>query len=601
MIATYRYIKRKRAEKKNPQLRAASANKAKTDRATWIWRIQLAVALAIPIFFETLDYTVVATAQTSIASFFSRLDLQSYIGTAYVLTSTVFLPIFASVSDIFGRHFALQLSLIFFLFGSVLSTAAQNMETMLVGRGIAGIGAAGLLAVVRIIIADSSSLDDNNWQVAMLFILYAIGYSVGPVIGGFLTAVSFRWIFAINLPATVLGMILAFFFLRKKTKAGQPPKHLPVGYKEQETLFSKALRVDWIGTIVFVGAGILILLALNWGSTEEWRSAKVIVSFVIGGLLFIAFVFWEYILMQHELQNTSSSKLFWAEPMIPLQLFRNYDTCALQVISFVGGMIMLTMMYFIAIFMTIVSGLSAQRAGVQLVYFAPGMGGGTLIGVFIISKTRQPRYAIILGSLVIPIALGLVSMGMNESNQGLVNGFMVMAGVGSGLTIGTVNVQARFTQGKEHVAVISALILFFRALGGTVGLAQCGAVLNARVSRFIRHAFESGALSATDAASLVSVAGAIDSLQAINNLPPNLQTIVRDAFRDGVRWSFISIIPWAAIAFLMSLALSRIPDSNRSPAPDETAEMTTLENPQTQTQSREPVQKPDNGSDVQRR
>lgn len=110
----------------------------------------------------------------------------------------MFLPLFASFADAFGRHWAMQLSLLLFLFGSALSTAAQNMPMMLAGRGIAGVGAAGLLTVVRVILADSASLDDNNFQASILTFLYAIGFSLGPVIGGALTSISFRWVFAIK-------------------------------------------------------------------------------------------------------------------------------------------------------------------------------------------------------------------------------------------------------------------------------------------------------------------------------------------------------------------------------------------------------------------
>ncbi len=139
----------------------------------------------------------------------------SYIGTVYLLTSTAFLPLFASLSDVFGRHFALQLSLFIFMIGSAISTGALSIETMLAGRAIAGIGAAGLLTVclpssrlikwltyssqiVRVIVTDSRSLDSNNWQTTLLFFLYTVGYVIGPVIGGALVGISFRWIFAIK-------------------------------------------------------------------------------------------------------------------------------------------------------------------------------------------------------------------------------------------------------------------------------------------------------------------------------------------------------------------------------------------------------------------
>ncbi|ESK97112.1 mfs multidrug transporter [Moniliophthora roreri MCA 2997] len=559
IITLYRYLKRKWSKD------STSTAQNPEQRREWIFRIKLAIALAVPIFLETLDYTVVATAQTEIASVFNRLDLQSYIGTLYLLTSTVFLPLFASVADIYGRHFAMQASMLFFIFGSALSTGANNMEMMLAGRGIAGIGAAGLLTVVRIIISDSGSLDDNNWQVSILFLLYAIGYSVGPVIGGYLSAVSFRWIFAINLPACVLSMILVFVLLRKHLKEGfVVGERLPDSEKPRSSGFMfKLTKVDWIGTFLFVAAGILVLLALNWGSTEEWNSAKVITCFVIGGLLFCACILWEYVLERDQNKSVSTSSLVLsAYPMIPLDMFRNIDICTVMAASFVGGMVMIVMFYFVAIFMTVAAGLDPRNAGIQLVYFAPGSGVGTLMAIQMTKRLRQPKYAIQLGSLLLPISLGLISMGIQESEQGLVNGFLAMAGVGCGLTIGSLNVHARFSQPPERVAIVSALILFFRSLGGTVGLAQCGAVLNARVKGFIVNAVLSGQTGGVNIE--FGSANSLGSLEGIGALPESIQTIIRSAFRDGVRWCFISLVPWAGVAFLLTaFFLTNIADPNR--------------------------------------
>jgi MFS family permease len=160
--------------------------------------LKLAAAILFPCLLETLDYTVVATSQTNIASIFNRLDLQSYIGTAYVLGSTVFLPAFASLADVFGRYVAMQISVITFLVGSSICTGAMSMPTLLVGRGISGIGAAGLLTIVRIILSDSISLDDNNAQGAIMIIAYTLGWTVGPVLGGVLLQTNWRWVFAIK-------------------------------------------------------------------------------------------------------------------------------------------------------------------------------------------------------------------------------------------------------------------------------------------------------------------------------------------------------------------------------------------------------------------
>lgn len=172
-------------------------------------------------------------------------------------------------------------------------------------------------------------------------------------------------------------MVLIFLLIRKRIKGGQSPSRLPPTLNEDpDGYLSKFLRIDWIGTFFFVAGGILILLALNWGSTAEWDTAKVIVSFVVGGLCFVACLVWEYLLERQEYTSKPSKlRVLWAEPMIPLDVLRSYDVVAVQYGSFVGGMVMLVMFYFVAIFMTIVLNLSPEQSGVQLVYFAPGMVG----------------------------------------------------------------------------------------------------------------------------------------------------------------------------------------------------------------------------------
>ncbi|KAG0700801.1 major facilitator superfamily domain-containing protein [Suillus ampliporus] len=523
------------------------------------WRLMS--ALIIPVTLETLDYTIVATAQPRIASVFNALNLQSYIGTSYLLASTVFLPLFASVADIYGRHFGLQLSLLFFLVGSSLSTGAVNMTMLLVGRGIAGIGAAGMLTIVRTILSDSSSLDTNNIQQAAMFFLYFIGFSIGPVIGGFLVTASFRWVFAINLPCAVLAMVLCFFVLHKRVKRAKPTEELPNSAKST-TWITKLVLIDWIGTLLFIIGGILILLALNWGPNDDWKSVRVIVCLIIGVIVFVACILWEVVLeRKHQASAVGISALYEVQPMLPLELFRSYDICALQYGCFVSGIVMFVMFYFVAIFMTVVTGLPPDQAGIQLLYFSPGLGGGSLVSIRLIKLFRQPIYPIVAGSIVMTVGLGLIQMGMQKNVQGLVDGFMGMTGFGVGLTAGPIVVQARFLM-PDHVAITNALMLFFRALGGTAGLAQCFTVMNAKVNSYIVGQIQSGVISSSDLDVLEALysSGGLTSIQSLDGLPPVVQQIIRDAFRNGVRWSFISLIPWAGLAFILSLFLSKIPD-----------------------------------------
>ncbi|KZV87815.1 MFS general substrate transporter [Exidia glandulosa HHB12029] len=540
-------------------LQTTAADDEPVKELGWKWFARLGGALFLPTFLETLDVTVVATAQPHIASAFGRLDLQSYIGTTYILTSTVFLPLFASFADIFGRHSSLQFALILFLIGSAISTGAPNMGTMLAGRSISGIGAAGLLAVVRVILADERSIKTQNTTTAFLFVFKAIGFVVGPVIGGALSTQSFRWIFAINLPMCLVSMVLLWVLLRGRVRKQNdfvPPRAFHSGNK---SLTSKLERIDILGATIFVTAGVLFLLGLNWGSTLAWGDARVVTTLVLSAALFGVFGWWEYVLWKYTDVEWPPS---WAraDPMIPLAIFKSMDVCITEYAVYVTGMIMVVVFYFLAIFFSVANGLDATSAGVQLLYFAPGLGGGSQASVVIVRRW-QPRYAIILGQTVMTVGVGLLAWAIGRNDQLAIKLTLVLTGLGVGLSVGPSSIQARFSVLERFSAVVISLNLFFQSLGGTVGIAQCSAVLNSRVRSFITDLFSSGAISPSDALQLGRVAQG--SLEGISALPDELQEHVRDAFRDGTRWAFLSLLPWLGVSALVVLLLKRVEDPTR--------------------------------------
>jgi hypothetical protein len=160
------------------------------------------------------------------------------------------------------------------------------------------------------------------------------GYSVGPVIGGALTSVNWRWVFGFQLPIGAVSMVLMFLLLRNHVKKAQPPRHAPPTANTNLGFPHNLTRIDWLGGFLFVAGGILLLMGLSWGSTSEWRSARVIACLVIGGLLLIVFIVWQAILGKRA-RNLET----WTDPMIPLEIFKNYDVCATFFAAFTGGMV----------------------------------------------------------------------------------------------------------------------------------------------------------------------------------------------------------------------------------------------------------------------
>ncbi|KAG9313702.1 MFS general substrate transporter [Chiua virens] len=555
------------------------------------WKLML--ALLFPVTLETLDYTVISFKEQRNRSH-SLFANAGYIGTAYLLASTVFLPLFASIADIYGRHFGLQLSFLFFLAGSAISTGAVNMPMILIGRGIAGIGAAGLLTIVRTIMSDTVSLNQNNFQQSALFLLYSVGFSVGPVIGGFLVVANFRWVFAINLPCTVLGMLLCFVLLRKrslvpdqeKLEAGSPSKSRhDAAMATLDSWVAKLILIDWIGTFLFVSGGILILLALNWGPDDGWKTVRVIVNLILGAILIVLCILWEILLGKRssllspernsdsDYVQTKSKGVFHARPMLPIELFTSYDMLVTQYGAFTSGIVMFVMFYFVAIFATVVTGLPPSQAGIQLLYFAPGLGGGSLLSIRLIKRFRQPKYPIVLGGVIMTVGVGLIQMAMQNNVQKEVNGFMAMARSRS----------MHASPKPNHIAITNAMLNFFRTLGGTVGLAQCFTILDARAKSYISSqlAYLASTLTPDEysavVATLLDNPGGLTSVTSLDGLPTPVQDVVRDAFRDGVRWGFVSLIPWLGVGTVLSVFLSKIKDSDAAAKAKENGEEKSVE------------------------
>jgi hypothetical protein len=212
----------------------------------------------------------------------------------------------------------------------------------------------------------------------------------------------------------------------------------------------------------------------------------------------------------------------------------------------------------------------------MLKFPATSTGGGSILSMLLIKYLKQPKIPIIFGTIITSVGVGLVSWAVQADNHSAIDGFMALCGVGVGvgfgplasayntfpppffdvfsnLTLSIVTVHARFSQPEKVVSVVVSLNMFFRTAGGTVGLAQLGTVLEAKARHYLTSHIPPG--SSIDPSAFE---GSVQSIEIIDSLSPSLQAFVKDAFRSGVRWSFISLIPWCAIAAVLVLFLSNI-------------------------------------------
>ncbi|KAL4801840.1 MFS general substrate transporter [Aspergillus unguis] len=525
-----------------PTQEKSSEADEKRRRRNYRWKLVL--CLFMPYFLATVDLTIVATAVPFIASHFDQLDELNWIVTAFTLTSTALIPTFGQLSDVFGRHAVLQLATFLMLAGSVLCAAAQTWGMLLLGRALQGMSSSGLMNTIMIILADNVSLAENAKNNSIFGFVGGVAYSVGPVVGGYLTDANWRYCFVVSIPIAVLSHIVVFLVLRKELKPGR--------YSDGSMSFLSALgTLDIIGTILFIfGVGLIILGTAWGGSTYPWDSAQVLAPLIVGGICFVLFFIYEYILEKGILRRIFPTQ----KPMLPYSMFKKLDTLLLAILQFATGAAMYSVFYYVGIYFTVVEGYAASKAGVQLLYYIPGLGAGVYLAVLLCNtKPAQTFHPLTFGTLAETIGIGIVTYAIHEKNTTLLSGMMVLAGAGTGIRLMPSSLHAAGVW-PDRIAAALSLLRFAQPFGGTLAITIMGSVFNNKFAEGVEDlSMGSSGVSAQDLAH-----GGTTSLQFIDSLPSSVQEDVRMAGKDAIMWAYIAILPILGLSVVTGMFLGNV-------------------------------------------
>ncbi|KAM0330656.1 hypothetical protein ACHAQA_003607 [Verticillium albo-atrum] len=516
--------------------RCDACRAARRAQLTYRWKIIL--GLFLPFTSSALDVTIIASALPWIAADFGQVAQLNWIISAFNLTSAAFIPFWGQIADIFGRHTTIQVAMVLMILGSALCTAAPTgaFPVLLLGRGIQGFGSAGMDITVRAIVADKVSLseDAKNWSIFTF--VGGVSYSIGPVIGGYLTSADWRWCFGINLPVGVAAMIVVFFVLRKELLGPQPlPQLQETAETGRRTTFKHRLRtIDVGGQILSLLGFALIILAFTWaGATYAWNTAAVLVPLIAGVLIIAAFLWWEY---QMAPGNMLAQKFKQQRAMIPWKVLINRDIGLLFYTSFATGMAMYSVMYFCNFYFTMVKQFDADEAGVQLLYFIPGLGVGVYSAAYMCNRyPGQTWHPIFFGSIIQALGIGLLAWACWIEHNPTVYGMMALSGVGVGMRRMPVPLHGMGYFPKRIAAVISLVEVSF-PLGGTLGLTIMTTVFN-------------------NVAGIGGDGGDFTTLKHMDS--KELATIVHDAKR-GIVMAYISIFPFMVLCVVAAAMLGNV-------------------------------------------
>ncbi|MHC5320564.1 MDR family MFS transporter [Priestia megaterium] len=413
-------------------------------------KILVMTGLMIGIIFSELDETVVNTAMPTIIRDLGGLSMYGWVAGIYMLALSAFMPILGKLADLFSRKKVYFASMAFFIGGSIICGLSHSMIMLLIGRGIQGLGAGGLMPLAMTISSDLFPVEQRAKVQAFIGPVMFIPMLLGPLMGGFFVdQASWHWIFFVNIP---VGLIAVIF--------------LASGLKEVHE--RKKVTIDWAGAILLVAAIISLLITPVLVENEGYTwSSPFIVSLLCVGVILIGLFIWV------------ESKVI--EPIVPLHLFRNRNILVLSLLVFTVGCGLMGSFSSFPYFAQNVLGLTPTESGYLTLPMMVGAVATSIVSGFLLTKVRYRELFVI--SFIMPVIGFYLFSKLDISTTTLqVIIFFFITGLGLGVMFGGDNLIVQESVEKEHKGIALATVPLFQSIGATVGVSMFGTLLSSTLT-----------------------------------------------------------------------------------------------------------------------
>lgn len=408
---------------------------------------------------SSLDALIITTALPRITDAIGGQAQYVWIANSFVLASTVVQPLYAQLSNIFGRRNPMLIALTLFSLGSGIAGGATNVAMLIGGRAVQGLGSAGLFVLADLIVCDLVPVRERAKYMGIVISTGTIGTTLGPIIGGALAQADWRWCFYINLPLAIPSLIAMAVFLRLK--------------HEREPTWKGALkRVDYVGALIFIPSMTALLLGLIMGGqVHPWSSWRIIVPIILGAVGWIAF---------HVQQASPMCK----EPSVPPRLFHNRTSAVGFALCFTSSLLLNWATYMLPFYFQAVKAVSPLHSGVYVLPFTLFMIPSAIVAGGILSKTGQYKPVHWAGFALVSIGCGLLSILDSGSSRAAWVCLQIIIAIGLGFVLTSILPAICAPLGEEDVASANGAFSFLRSFGFIWGITLPSIIFNNQFNRY---------------------------------------------------------------------------------------------------------------------